>query len=366
MRYVIFGGTGFIGTHLSQSLLKHDPSCEVVLADLNPPRDVDYAEELKKALSIGRAKSVECDVRNPIRESAIGPANVVFNLAAVHREPGHQPYEYFQTNIYGAENVCAYTSAVGAEHLVFTSSISVYGATEVVKTEQSLTIPDSPYGSSKLVAENIHRSWQAAAPGRSLLILRPGVVFGPGEGGNVTRLVQSLVKGYFVYMGNRTTRKAGGYVKELCEVIRFAINHQTESGEAVTLLNFSMTPPTSLEEFVGAIQQVAGISRKPFSIPRRLLLTLSYPIDAITRTMGIKQPISPTRVRKLFRSTNIEARRLQTLDYSYRFSLTAAFEDWKHEMPADFGLKSYQDQRHTKPSGPETVEMENAPTTVIK
>jgi len=335
-RYVIFGGTGFIGTHLSQSLLEGDGDCEIVLVDLNPPRSAGYAAVLLRALATGRAAFIQHDVRNPIDESEIGAADVVFNLAAVHREPGHQPYEYFQTNIYGAENVCAYASAVGAKHVVFTSSISVYGPTEAVKTEESLTIPETPYGSSKLVAENIHRTWQIAAPGRRLLILRPGVVFGPGEGGNVTRLVRSLVNGYFVYLGNQATRKAGGYVKELCEVIQFGMDHQVKSGESLTLLNFSMSPTTPMEDFVDAIRDVAKIRRQPFSFPRSFLLAVSYPINAAAQTFGLKQPVSPTRIRKLFRSTNIEAKRLQTLGYRYSYSLKAAFEDWKQDVPEDF------------------------------
>jgi nucleoside-diphosphate-sugar epimerase len=335
-RYVIFGGTGFIGTHLSQSLLEGDSSCEVVLADLNPPRVALYAKQLKNALSMGRAKFIECDVRQPIIEAMIGPANIIFNLAAVHREPGHESFEYFQTNIYGAENVCAYATAVGAEMVVFTSSISVYGPTEETKTEESLTIPETPYGSSKLVAENIHRTWQASAYGRRLLILRPGVVFGPGEGGNVTRLIRSVLRGYFVYMGNHATRKAGGYVKELCEVIRFGIEYQVQSGEALTLLNFSTYPTIPMEEFIDSIREVAGVKRKPLSFPRFVLLALSYPIDAIARTLRVKQPISATRIRKLYRSTNIEASRLQALGYKYTYSIKRAFEDWKRDVPTDF------------------------------
>ena len=44
---------------------------------------------------------------------------------------------------------------------------------------------------------------------RKLLIVRPGVVFGPGEGGNVSRLIKAVIKRYFIYIGNRKTRKAG-------------------------------------------------------------------------------------------------------------------------------------------------------------
>jgi nucleoside-diphosphate-sugar epimerase len=335
-RYIIFGGTGFIGTHLSQAILESNPDNKVVLVDINPPRNESYADGLNRALSTGRATFLNHDVRNPIAASKIGHADIIVNLAAVHREPGHQPYEYFQTNICGAENICAFAAAVDAKCLVFTSSISVYGSTEKAKTEESLTVPETPYGGSKLVAEGIHRAWQAGLPERRLLIVRPGVIFGPGEGGNVTRLVRSLIDGYFFYMGNRSTRKAGGYVKELCEVIRFGIDYQIKTKEHLTILNFSVNPTTSMEDFVNGIRDVAKIRRSPISLPRTLLLALSYPIDAAAKALTIKQPISPTRVRKLFRSTNIEAKRLLTIGYEYRYTLKGALEDWKRHVPGDF------------------------------
>ncbi len=199
--------------------------------------------------------------------------------------------------------------------MVFTSSISPYGPSEDLKDESSLPVPETPYGSSKLAAEEIHIGWQSGCACRRLLILRPGVVFGPGEGGNVTRLVRSVVKGYFVYVGNRQTRKAGGYVKELCRAIRFGLEHQDRSREAVTLLNFSMDPPATLESYVNAIRRVAGIRRSPMSVPRSLLLGMAFPIDAVARTFGIRQPISPVRVRKLFRSTSIDPAALRRLGY---------------------------------------------------
>jgi nucleoside-diphosphate-sugar epimerase len=256
---VIFGGTEFIGTHLSQILLESDPQCRVVLVDLNPPRKAAYTKGLQRALANGRAAFLSRDVRNPIEETEIGSADVVFNLAAVHRELGYHPIEYFQTNIFGAENICAYASAVGAKHIVFMSSISVYGQTDEAKTEESLPAPETAYGSSKLLAESVHRSWQQATPGRRLLVLRPGAIFGPGESGNVTRLVRSLLKGHFMYVGNCTTRVAGGYLKELCEAIRFAMEYQIDSGECSMLLNFSMDSPTPMETFVDTVREVARI-----------------------------------------------------------------------------------------------------------
>jgi nucleoside-diphosphate-sugar epimerase len=333
---VIFGGTGFIGTHLSQFLLDDLAVQEIVLADLNPPRNESYTANLQKALASGRVRYLNCDVRQPLPLVALPHADVIFNLAAVHREPGHLAAEYYTTNLLGAEHICAYAVAVGCKRIVFTSSISPYGPTDSRKDEDSLPLPETPYGSSKLVAEKIHLAWQMAGADRKLLIIRPGVVFGPGEGGNVTRLIRSLVRGYFLYMGNRRTRKAGGYVKELCQVISFGLDHQDRTGEASTLLNFSVDPPPAVEDFVEVISNIANIRRKPVSVPRPLLLGASYPIAAVARLFGIEQPISPVRIRKVFRSNNIEPKRLRELGYVYHYSLEHAFEDWKRDRPEDF------------------------------
>jgi nucleoside-diphosphate-sugar epimerase len=333
---VIFGGTGFIGTHLSQFLLDDPTVQEVVVADMNPPRRKNYTTVLQNSIVSGRVKYLHCDVRQPLTLGTFPQVDVIFNLAAVHREPGHRPFEYYETNLRGAENVCAYASAVNCPRIVFMSSISPYGPGEAMKDETSIPVPETPYGGSKLVAEKMHELWQKAEPSRKLLIVRPGVVFGPGEEGNVTRLVTSLVRGYFLYMGNRRTRKAGGYVKELCRVISFGLKHQDQTDETVTTLNFSMDPPPTIEEFVQVITRIAQIRRKPLSIPRSFLLGASYPIDAAARLLGIRQPISPVRVRKLFRSTNIEPKRLREMRYVYHYSLEEAFEDWMRDAPEDF------------------------------
>ena len=334
---VIFGGTGFIGTHICQHWLRENLADQIILVDLLPPRDEPYTSELQAGINSGRVVFVDGDVRNDLwRDQLPSGADLIFNLAAIHREPGHESHEYFETNLKGAENICKWASDVQCTRIVFTSSISPYGPSEVLKDEDSQPAPETPYGTSKLAAEKIHREWQCADSRRKLLILRPGVVFGPGEGGNVTRLLRSLIKGYFVYVGNRDTRKAGGYVKELSYVAQFALEYQDRTGEKFTLLNFSMNPTPRLQEFVRAIQHVGGIRRGPLNVPRSLLIGASYPIDAVARTFGIRQPISPVRVRKLFRSTSIDPKRLRELEYQWRFTMERAFLDWKRDRPEDF------------------------------
>ena len=334
---VLFGGTGFIGTHLAQHLLKHNLAETVVLVDLNGPRVFPYTQLLQSGLKSGKVFFVSHDVRKPVPLDLLpDKVDVVFNLAAVHREPGHSAQEYFETNLLGAENVCAWAGTVGCETLVFTSSISPYGPSEERRTEASLPVPETPYGSSKLAAEKIHLEWRAAQCGRKLLILRPGVVFGAGEGGNVTRLVRSLVKGYFVYLGNRKTVKASGYVKELCLVAILSLEVLHTADDPVLLVNFTMDPPPTVEQMVEAILKVIGKTRKPLSLPPKLMLGLSFPMAGMEHIFGIKLPINRVRVHKLIRSNNVWPEQLRSLGYEYCYTLESAFRDWKADLPEDF------------------------------
>jgi nucleoside-diphosphate-sugar epimerase len=334
---VLFGGTGFIGTHLAQHLLRHSLVETIYLVDLNKPRDFPYTELLNSGLRSGKVVFVAHDVRNPIPPGLLPDhADVIFNLAAVHREPGHLPQEYFDTNLSGAENVCAWAGKTGCGMVVFTSSISPYGPSDEKRTETSLPAPVTPYGNSKLGAERIHMDWRAAEDSRKLLILRPGVVFGAGEGGNVTRLLRSLVKGYFVYLGNRKTIKAAGYVKELCLVAMFGMETMQKAGLPELLINFTTDPPPTVEEMVNAILRTIGKTRKPLSVPPGLLLGLSYPMVAVERLFRIKLPINPVRVRKLTHSNNVWPEQLKSLGYRYSYTLESAFSDWKRDVPEDF------------------------------
>ena len=179
MNYIIFGGSGFIGTHLIH-LLKDE-----VVKEGDKIYDLDIVMPGEEGVVPGvveRNKGVEyirLDVRKPIEFDFIPTENdIIFNLAAVHRTPGHPDIEYFETNILGAENVTAFAEKYGIKKILFTSSIAPYGAAEELKRETTVPTPNMPYGISKLVAEKIHEKWQVQDKDRELTIVRPGVVFG--------------------------------------------------------------------------------------------------------------------------------------------------------------------------------------------
>lgn len=334
---VIFGGSGFIGGFFAKYLLDEGSFDKVYLFDCEPIAVKQSAFRRALIENEERLQFIIGDVRRPIDCVIEEPVALIANFAAVHREPGHEDFEYYETNLLGAENVCAWAEKVGCNRLIFTSSISPYGPSEEVKDERSLPVPATAYGGSKLAAEKIHQIWQAKDDAnRRLVIVRPGVVFGPGEGGNVSRLIKAVLHRYFFYMGNQATRKAGVYVKELCNAMWWVLQQQEAKGERVSLFNMSMNPGPSIEEYVNAVCTVAGVKRTVPAVPYPLLLTAAYVIDAIARPLGISHPFSPVRIRKLVRSNNILPTYLVENGYPYQYTLESAFADWKQSCPEEW------------------------------
>jgi len=334
---VIFGGTGFIGSFFARHLIERENFDLVYLYDVEPlaAKSSDFRRQMLNPFP--NIQEVYGDVRQDITWIPAETITLVANFAAVHREPGHEAYEYYQSNLLGAENVCNWAEKVKCGQIIFTSSIAPYGSSEEEKDETSLPVPTTAYGGSKLAAEKIHQTWQARdIKNRYLVIVRPGVVFGPGEGGNVSRLIKAVSKRYFFYTGNQKTRKAGVYVKELCNAMVWVLKDKKSQSNKVTLFNMSMNPGPSIEEYVDAIAGTLGIKVWIPVVPANLLLLASYTINFLAKPLRINHPFSPVRIKKLTKSNHILPNYLVKNGYQHEYSLTDAFADWRNECPDEW------------------------------
>jgi len=313
MRAVIFGGDGFIGRHLAAS---STVLTDVVLVDNKGPTPPDV---------------VFADVREPVPVGVAGARvpDWIVALAAVHREPGHAAEEYFETNIVGARNIVAYAEAVGCDRVFFISSMSVYGTTTLPADEHTVPCPVSPYGASKLAAELIFEAWYKAGERRRLIVCRPGVVYGPGDPGNVLRMIRAIRQGVFLFPGDRHVRKSYAYIDGLVESFDYTLART----EPYILYNHMEPETEPLENVVRIVQDEFVCRRRVPSLPRPLLVAAAHASQALTRG---RSPLHPVRVRKAARTTHVVPRWLIEHDFQFRFDFRTALRHWRKVAPEDF------------------------------
>lgn len=324
MKTIITGGSGYVGSHLINHLIEEKSSEQIIILDLKEPK-VDYS-----ALSIN-VEYVNADVReniNPQRFLELGcdENTVIYNLAAICRIPGFPEIDYYRTNILGAESVCQLAEELGVKKMIFTSSVSPYGASEELKTEDSFPQPKDPYGVSKMVAEYIHKGWQKKDhDNRMLSILRPGIIFGKNEQANFTRLYESQKKGFFVYPGRKDTKKACVYVKDVAR----ACYHFSKTGPGMYLYNTVYENPPTIEEICITLAEHTDAKKPLFKVPGPLLMFVAYFIMLIGKMIGKEfTGIHPDRVKKVMISTNISGEKLANSDFELKYSLAEAIQDW--------------------------------------
>lgn len=321
MNYIIFGGAGFIGTHLIHKLKTiYNPGVDhIIVVDIVMPGEEGVVPGVVEHND--GVEYIRGDVRKPIKLDFSETENdIIFNLAAVHRTPGHQEHEYFETNILGAQSVTTFAKQRNIKQIVFTSSIAPYGASEDLKTENSLPMPNSPYGISKLVAEEIHKAWAESSHDNKLIVLRPGIVFGKGEHGNYTRLYWGIRKRYFCFTGRKDTIKACIYVKDLVEFMIHCLTK--ESG--IYLYNCTYEPAPSIEKICDDIMLATNMKRWIPLIPGWMLM---FAANILGPLGGKKVGIHPERVKKLMISTNISGKKM-AMEYQYKYSVQSAIADW--------------------------------------
>ena len=321
-KILIIGGSGFIGKYLFSKLSKKN---NVFILDIKASNSKNQfkADIRKKIHNLKNLKKID----------------LIINLAAIHKEPGHKDDEYFETNIKGAKNTCEFAERINCKNIIFTSSIAPYGIEDRLKHEKTKPKPVTPYGSSKLIAEKIHLDWQKKKRDKRILtIVRPGIVFGKWEKANMFRLVKLVRKRLFFYMGNKDTAKASIYVKELVDQIIWVNERQIKNKfKKFILFNATMWPNPTIQDYVKTICKISNITNLVPSLPHSILLFLSHILEFFSNIIGKNNLFSPIRLKKLVRSNLIKPSFLIKHKYNFKYTLESSFKDWKKEDKIAWG-----------------------------
>lgn len=304
----IVGGAGFIGRRLVSVL--RDAGHGVTVVDAAPDDGgLDGAAEYRRADARDRAALT----------AALEGAETVYNLAAVHSDNVKPVSRYEEVNVAGAANVCAACRDLDIDRIVFTSSVSVYGLAAPDATELHPPAPVNPYGRSKLRAEQVHGAWQAEAPeDRTLVIVRPSVVFGEGNRGNVYQLMRQIDAGRFLMIGRGLNRKSTAYVDNVAGFLVSVMDR----GAGAHLFNYADKPDLSMQELVEIMRQALGMpSAGGFRLPYAIGYLGGMACDLAAAATGRTLPVSAIRIRKFCSTTTFSDERAKATGFRPPFPL---------------------------------------------
>lgn len=279
-KIVVVGGSGFIGTRLVDRLIARGD--EVVIVDKVTSHK--YPDKVMIA-----------DVRSVKQlRLAIPPCDVLVNLAAEHRDDVTPLSLYQDVNVGGAEHLAQVCVECGIRHMVFTSSVAVYGFAPLGTDESGAINPFNEYGRTKAEAEVVLRRW-ASEHSSMLTVIRPTVVFGERNRGNVYNLLRQIVSGHFLMIGEGTNRKSMAYVENVASFIMHRIDHATQT----ETFNYIDKPDFDMNELVVLVRRMMG---SPASVGARLPylagMFVAGLFDVVAKLTGRKFPISRIRVKK--------------------------------------------------------------------
>ncbi|MBD5309931.1 MAG: NAD-dependent 4,6-dehydratase LegB [Muribaculaceae bacterium] len=265
---VVTGADGFIGSHLTEALLRE--GCKVTaLAQYNSFNFWGWLE----GMSHPDLTVVSGDVRDPdFCRSLVEGADTVFHLAALIAIPYSYvaPDSYVDTNVKGTLNICQAAKAAGVERLLVTSTSEVYGTAQYVPIdEKHPKQPQSPYSATKIGADAIALSFHNAF-GLNVTVVRPFNTYGPRQSARaiIPTIITQIASGMKqIKVGDLSPTRDFNYVEDTCRgFIAIAKAPDTAGME----INIATGKEVSMEETLKTIARLMEADIEWVTDPQRL------------------------------------------------------------------------------------------------
>lgn len=274
-RFLVTGGVGFIGYHVTRALLARGE--DVVVADDFSDRPYPREEKLRNEADL-RAEfprvRVEraCVTDRTAMAPLVGDAEAVMHLAGLAgvRPSFGDPVRYTRVNVEGTAVVQELARERGIERFLFASSSSVYGnATPLPAAEDAPAVaPESPYAASKRGAELVASSICRNAPEMRCAALRFFTVYGPRQRPEmaITRFMRAAIAGQPITLfGDGSMRRDFTHVDDIVGGVMAALDAKGSPGFRV--YNLGSGAPIDLRSLVEAIAATVGTRPRIESAP---------------------------------------------------------------------------------------------------
>ena len=305
MKIAVIGGSGFVGTKLI-CLLQRSPELNLINIDKNLSADHPTISVIADVMNVSALKQ------------HLEGVDLVVLLAAEHRDDVSPVSLYYDVNVQGMRNTLEAMESNAVKRLIFTSSVAVYGLDKNNPDETFPADPFNHYGKSKWEAEQVLQLWHQKHADWNINIVRPTVIFGEGNRGNVFNLLNQIANGKFMMIGGGDNQKSMSYIGNIIAFIHYLILHQP-SGYQV--FNYVDKPDFTTNDLVYHTGNILGKSIPTTRIPYWLGMMGGYCFDVLAFITRKKLNISSVRVKKFCAVTKYDSTKAMSTGFVPPFTL---------------------------------------------
>ena len=274
--YLITGGAGFIGSSLSEELIKQGN--KVIALDnfcdfYNPTIKENNVKELIKNSNF---KLYRNDIRDRATVKRIFEENnidIVMHLAAMAgvRPSIENPVLYQEVNCMGTQNILEEMKEHNVKNLVMASSSSVYGNCKEVPFREDMVVDFaiSPYAATKKANEVMTHVYHKLFD-MNVIMLRFFTVYGPKQRPDlaINKFTRLMLEDKEIPMfGDGTTSRDYTYIDDIVDGIIRSCNYVENNNDVYEILNLGNSSPVSLKEMINTIGQAIGVEPKIKQLP---------------------------------------------------------------------------------------------------
>ena len=306
MKITLIGGSGFVGTRLI-GILRQDSNNELLNIDKQ------QSHFFPEVTAIGDVRDKESLVK------LLKGTDVLVLLAAEHRDDVTPVTKYYDVNVTGMQNVLAAMEENGIKRIVFTSSVAVYGLNKKNPNEEHEKDPFNHYGKSKWQAEQVLQEWYKDHIDWNINILRPTVIFGERNRGNVYNLLKQIAGGKFAMVGKGDNKKSMAYIGNIVAFVQFLIENKQDG---YNIYNYIDKPDFTMNQLVEHVSKVLNRHIPATHFPYWLGLSGGYCFDILAWMTRKKLTVSSVRVKKFCATTQFDADKVKTSGFKAPYTLS--------------------------------------------
>jgi Nucleoside-diphosphate-sugar epimerases len=305
MKIVLIGASGFVGTRLI-GLLKESNSYELKNIDL------EQSHFFSDITEIGDVRDKKC-ISEKLKDS-----DCVVLLAAKHRDDVTPISLYYDTNVEGMKNTLQAMEENNVKRIVFFSSVAVYGLNKDNPNESGIKDPFNHYGKSKWQAEQVLQEWSKIHKNWNINIIRPTVIFGERNRGNVYNLLKQISSGRFLMVGKGDNKKSMAYVGNIVAFVKYIIDNYKDG---YNVFNYIDKPDCNMNDLVNHVEKVLNKNIPSIHFPYWLGMLGGYCFDLLAKLTGKKFTISSVRVKKFCATTQFDSSKVMNTGFKPPYTL---------------------------------------------